>query len=167
MSSVNALPLFMKKLRDYLLISVITLMTKGGFTMAEEIFLNEGELLVTNARMNVAGQTYAVSNITSFKTVEYEPNTDGPDRFGGIGFLLGGLVWWGAASNSVEGGALLGGLIATPFFLISWLWRRAQKSTYSVILNTAAGEVQAVTSKDKDTVLKVASALGNAIVARA
>lgn len=134
--------------------------------MAEQTFLNEENLLVTSARLTVAGQTYAVSNITSFKTVEYEPSTQGPDTVGGTGVVLGGLVWWIVASNGVESGALLGVLISAPFLLISWLWRRAQKSTYSVILSTAAGEVQAVTSKDKNSVLKVATALSDAIIAR-
>jgi hypothetical protein len=135
--------------------------------MTEQTFLKEGNVLITNARLNVAGQTFVVGNITSFKTVELGPITKAPDRVAGFGLILGISTWALAALNSYDYSALFGCLAFAPFFTIFLMWRRNQKSTYSVVLKTAAGEEQAVTSKDKAFILKITNALDNAVIARA
>ncbi len=75
--------------------------------MAETTFLNEGGILVTNARFAANGQTHAISGVTSVRSTETRsnPSKTGPIIVIVIGVLLLGLyglgvipiglgIWW-------------------------------------------------------------------------
>lgn len=121
--------------------------------MREQTFLNEGSVTVTNARFIVYGQTYAMSGVTSVKSLEFPPSRKGP-----IILIVIGII-----SMLAGKGAILVGIL----FLAAGIgWWLLQKSKYSVALSSASGEVQALTSKDGDFVFRVVNALNEAIVAR-
>ncbi|MDA7865694.1 DUF6232 family protein [Akkermansiaceae bacterium] len=121
--------------------------------MEELVFFDSGDVLVTNPRFIVFGQTYAMSNVTSVGTRILKPDRTWPIIFLIIGLLL--LIWGGRAFWL---GPVFGAIG------VSRLIRN--KTNYSVVLNTSAGENQALTSKSKEFIEEVVSALNNSIVSR-
>lgn len=121
--------------------------------MDEKIFFNKGNVSVSNSRFIVSGQTYAMSNVTSVKSGVKEPEGVGAV----IIILLGLLGLLGSGWVFVVGLVLIGlGVMA----------RYGAKAKHLVILNTSAGENQALVSEDKSYIEDVISALNKAIVSR-
>jgi hypothetical protein len=120
--------------------------------MAEQNFLNEGGIIVTNARFVVSGQTYAMSGVTSLKSLRREPSRKGPLVFWGLGILL--LF----APNGIVGGLIC--------IAIGAAWWAIVKPEFVVVLNSASGEAEALTSKDSTFISRVVTALNEAIVHR-
>jgi hypothetical protein len=117
----------------------------------EQTFLQENGVTVTHARFIVASQTYAMSGITSVAAGERKPSRVWPVTLiviGVIAFMFGSP---GAAVICVAAGGV---------------WWYLQKTEYAVLLRTASGEAEALTSKDKGYVTRIVAALNNAIVAR-
>ncbi|QKM52186.1 DUF6232 family protein [Burkholderia glumae] len=119
--------------------------------MGETVFLQHGNVTVTNTRFIVPGQTYAMSNVTSIKHVEKAPS-----RALGVFVAIVGLlllfakVWvFGLAA------------IAIGVF-VAW----NAKGQYDVVLHTASGEVRAFQSPDRGLVQQIVSALNQAVVFR-
>lgn len=121
--------------------------------MEETIFLNKGNVSVSNSRFIVTGQTYAMSNVTSVKSGLKEP-----ERGGAVALVLIGLL-------CLLGGGwvFVVGLVLIGSGVMAWQGAKAQ---YSVILNTSAGENQALVSEDKSYIEDVIAALNEAIVSR-
>lgn len=121
--------------------------------MEETNFFNQDNVSVSNSRFIVNGQTYAMSNVTSVKSGVTPPNR-------GVAVLLiliGLICFLGSGTAYIIGiGLIFAGVIA---------WSSA-KAEYSVILNTSAGENQALTSEDNLYIEKVIHALNTAIVSR-
>ena len=122
--------------------------------MAEEItILKEGNILVTTSRFVVGSQTYAMSGITAVKNTRKDPNHDFTVLLilAGIGIMFFGGQWilWGLV------------LIGIGAF-IAWI----KKPEYGLVLSTASGESQAVTSDDENYIDKIVSSLNDAIVQR-
>jgi len=117
----------------------------------EQTFLQENGVTVTHARFIVSGQTYAMSGITSVKAGERKPSRGWP-----VSLIVIGVI------------AFLSGMIgaAVIFLAAGGLWWYLQKTEYAVLLRTASGEAEALTSKDKGYVTRVVAALNDAIVAR-
>lgn len=127
--------------------------------MAEEkIFLEEKDVKVTSARFIIPLQTYALSGITSVKNLTEFPSKKGPI----ILIALGVLMFLTAASKGETGGILVGLLLAGGG--IAWLV--LNKPTFYVVLSSASGEARSLSSKDSDFILRVISALNEAIVHR-
>jgi hypothetical protein len=80
---------------------------------------------------------------------------ESPKRLGGILILVIGLA---IALNSQAVGLLIAGAAAIYLY--------QQKTTYHVMLATAAGETSALKTYQKDYLTKVVSALNEAIVHR-
>jgi len=120
--------------------------------MEEKTFLDAGNVSVSNSRLIVDGQTYAMGDVTSVKTGVEEANKR-------IGVLLGltSLLVLFIAKSFLWGGVLL--VIAT-FALIG------ARNKYSVVLSTSAGENQALRSENKTEIETVVSALNEAIMSR-
>ncbi|MFB2653875.1 DUF6232 family protein [Shewanella seohaensis] len=121
--------------------------------MEEKTFFNKGNVMVTNSRFVVSGQTYAMSNVTSVKSGEI-PGSQALSLIiavMSVPFFIsgGGSIFIGIA------------LLAAAFFAATKV-----KSTYTVILNTSAGENKALSSKDKGYVSSIIRALNDAIVSR-
>lgn len=123
--------------------------------MAEQTFLEEGEVTVTNSRFVVPGQTYAMSGVTSVKSTVYNPSRIGPIILIVLG-ILGMII--GAKSGALPGGIIL--------LVIGIAWWVLKKPKYSIMLSSASGEVEALTSKNKGFILRVVDAVNEAIIAR-
>jgi hypothetical protein len=121
--------------------------------MDEKIFLNRGNVSVSNSRFIVSGQTYAMSNVTSVKSGVYEP-----EKSVAVALILIGLL-------SLLGGGwvFFVGLVLIGLGVMDWYFAKAK---YSVILNTSAGENQALVSVDKSYIEDVIAALNEAIISR-
>jgi hypothetical protein len=117
-------------------------MTAGG---GERTFLAAQGVMVTSARFVVAGQTYAVANITS---VKYLP----PQRGGGILLALLGVPALVVLPLGI-GMILVGALVAAL-------------AQATVVLVTAGAEAQALKSRDTRFVQSVVQALNEAIISR-
>ncbi|HTA27426.1 MAG TPA: DUF6232 family protein [Bacteroidia bacterium] len=112
---------------------------------------------ITNTRFIVENTTYSVNGITSVRTSIISPNKTGPIFaivFGAILALLG----YNSSSNITTIGIILA--------IIGIVWLLSLKTWYDLRISTAAGETDAVTSKDEDYIRKIATALNQAIIYR-
>ena len=121
--------------------------------MDEQIFLSRGDVSVSNSRFIVSGKTYAMSNVTSVKSGVKEP-----ERGGSVILVLVGLL-----CLLGSGWVFVVGLVLIGLGIMAWYGAKAH---YLVILNTSAGENQALVSEDKSYIEDVISALNEAIVSR-
>lgn len=121
--------------------------------MDEKIFFNQVNVSVSNSRFIVNGQTYAMSNVTSVKSGVTEPQRGGSILL----IIIGLLCLFGS-------GWVFGlGCILIVLGIAAWL---GEKTKYSVILNTSAGENQALVSEEKTYIESVIAALNDVIVSR-
>ncbi len=121
----------------------------------ETTFFQSGEITVTNARLMVGAQTFAMRGITSVQGVETQASYTGAALLilVGVALAIGGFA-------SAIGLAVVGVLLAAGGI---WLCFR-QKPTYAVVLRTAGGEVTAYQSKDRDYISQVIQALNDSII---
>jgi len=122
--------------------------------MEEISFFDSRNVSVSSARFIVSGQTYAMSGVTSVKTGRKDPSRMGPI----ILVLIGVCAMLAGTMEPVLVGLVLVGL--------GVYWFTQQKPELSVVLNSASGEAQALTSTDADFINGVITALNNAIVHR-
>tara|TARA_B110000503_G_C6852243_1_gene291307 strand:+ start:92 stop:457 length:366 start_codon:yes stop_codon:yes gene_type:complete len=120
--------------------------------MEEKIFLEAGNVSVSNSRFIVNGQTYAMSNVTSVKNGLEKANKGA----GIIITLVGLFVLFGVPS-------ILWGIIITIVGVLAFI---GAKNKYSVILSTSSGENKALTSEDETHINSIVSALNESIVSR-
>lgn len=120
--------------------------------MEERIFFDQGEVRVTSARFIVKGQTYAMNGVTSVKQIVRYPSRSGPAVLGLIGLML-----------AITGIAPVFGLI---LIAIAIFWGIKQKADWIVVLSSASGETQALTSQDRHYIDGVINALNESIVHR-
>lgn len=120
-----------------------------GMGMQEQVFLKEAGWLVTSARIEIDGQTFAVRNVGSVKV-----DTAGRPW---AAFVLGVL---GAAA-----------MTANPFFGVPMLllagylfWQNV--SERSLVLVTGGGEQVALKSRNGAVVERLRAAVADAIAAR-
>lgn len=121
--------------------------------MAEQTFLEENGVQVTNARFVTPGQTYAMSGVTAVKSIQKNPSRVGPI----VLIVIGVLMLFGGQD------VLMGALVFLAAGIIWWI---SKKPEYIVLLSSASGETQALNSKDKAFIDKVVKALNEAIIAR-
>jgi hypothetical protein len=122
----------------------------GTGAESERVFLQEGNVSVSDKRFVVGAQTYPLSGITSIKSHQQVPSRVIPIVIGLFGLLV--------LASSVAGGAIA--------ILVAFLIWFLQKPAYSVVLSTAAGEQQALMAPDRAYIERVVQALNNAVVAR-
>jgi hypothetical protein len=115
---------------------------------AEETFFSENNVMVTQARFVVPGQTFAMSGVTSVGAI-----ATNPAKAQGKKVMLYGLVL----------GIFLIPLVLVPIGILMMV---IAKPVYSVVLRSASGETSAYTSGDPDFIDRVVAALTDAIVAR-
>src|SRR6266481_842 len=121
----------------------------------ERTLLQDGNILVTNARFVVGGHTYAMNGVTSIAAFSDMPSRKGPVILMGLGTLISLLN-----RNFIT---LLMGccLVALGIF-----WWKTIKPNFFIRLRTASGEIKALTSKDSDFIGRVIRALNDAIILR-
>ncbi|HYM61836.1 MAG TPA: DUF6232 family protein [Thermoanaerobaculia bacterium] len=131
----------------------------------ERIFFNEGNVYVSNTKIMLNGTTYAAANITSV-TKRLTP----PDQ--GVAVILiviGALAIVGAMAmfNSEHAEQSIGIMIVgAAFFLAGILAYRAAKPILHMILTSAAGEKERLSSRDTALVDKVTAAISDSITYR-
>jgi hypothetical protein len=133
--------------------------------MAEEaVFLNESDVYISNTRVVLAGTTYATANLTSVSK-RFTPASQGCAM---LLIALGALMTLGSfgamAKDPGSGFVML--VICAGILAAGIAWLRSLKPTYHVVLASASGEVQGLSSKDAALVDRVISAITRAITHR-
>ncbi len=127
--------------------------TKGKDRIAatgnERIYYNADAIKVTNSRFMVPGKTYSIRNVTSVEFLRKRPSLKGPI----ITIILGMVIF--VASTVYQVGLLVSAA--------GVLWLLLRKTVYIVVLASASAETEALTSTDKDLVMRVVAALNDAI----
>lgn len=116
-------------------------------TQEEKVYLDEDGIMVTGARFVVPGQTYAMSGITSV-LVGSKSTVVASALIGLFGLYMGTV-------NLVYGVLFVGAAVLWYF-----------QSKYVVMLTTASGASEALSSRDKDKILRIVDALNNSIIGR-
>lgn len=125
--------------------------------MQETTFFREAGVTITNARFIVPAQTYAMSGITSVKMFRETPNLVFPILM----LVVGALLCLGSIGSSA-GAATFGAVVAAVGIALI----ATAKSKYHVLLKTASGEAQALTSPDVAFIRRVVEGLNASIVHR-
>lgn len=128
----------------------------------EEIFYSDKSVAVTSSRVMIWGTTYALRNIASV-SMRFSP----PKIFGAVLLFLGGVFMLLAAFLSVHGSmpAPVGAYIIAPAMIVgAILWMFNSKTRYHVHFSTAAGEIHALTSRDKAYIERVVLSVNQAIL---
>jgi hypothetical protein len=131
----------------------------------ERSFLNDGGVYVSNTRVVIHGTTYATANITSVRKHVTPPNQGCAVLlliFGALGAISGLAVALGANGDERWTTFVVGAVM----LIIGIVWLRSLHPTYNVMLATAAGERQGLTSQDEGIVDRVTAAIADAIVHR-
>ena len=118
----------------------------------EQIFFDDENITVTNARLVCGEEIYVLSNITSVKT-----QTEKPTRLGWIILLLVGLIML------VDHDIFVIGLLMA---IVAAICLYRQKPTYHLILTTSAGEARALLTKQLHYINEITAAINQAIVHR-
>jgi hypothetical protein len=111
--------------------------------MAEQTFLERGDIKVTSARVIFGGQTFALAGVTSVRGVEVKPDRKGPIIMMPLGLLCFGITT-----------------------IIGIIWWFMQKPEFVVMFASASGEAKAYTSRDGKLVAEIVAAINDAIVHR-
>lgn len=131
-------------------------------TQEQRIYF-DNVVAVTTTRVIIGGTTYALRNITSVKMTFTPPRVFGAILLLFVGiiiFFIGEFLSYGGSSPTAIIAYVAAGIIVCgTIFGMS----RA-KSTYHVCLASAAGEIHALTSKNRAYIEKVVVSINDAIV---
>jgi hypothetical protein len=133
--------------------------------MAEHVFLNEDNIYVSNTRVILSGTTYATANLTSVAK-RFTPASKGCAMLLtvlAVFMVLGSL---GPMFSKDFGTGFVMFLVSAGLVAAGVAWLRSLKPTYHIILASASGEQQGLSSKDHDLVDRVISAISAAITQR-
>ena len=131
----------------------------------EHVFLSDNDIYVSNTKVMLHGTTYATANITSV-TKRFTPASKGCAVLLiviGAFMTLGSL---GAIGSKEPGMGIVMFLICAGIVIAGIAWFRSLKPTYHVVLASASGEREGMSSKDNDLVDRVIDAITNAITHR-
>jgi len=127
--------------------------------MAEEtIFLQDGDITITNARAVLGSKTYAMANITSVSTGVIPAKR-------GVGIfiaILGGVIMISGFAGHSSGWGIFGILILAAGIGAAY----SQKDSFVVKIGSSSGESDALSSTNKEKVQKIVSAINEAIIKR-
>lgn len=130
--------------------------------MAEENIYVDNYVSVKTARIIISGTTYALRNITSVRMTV----TPADQRAATVLIIIGVIGLLGSVAafgNDVGCGVvvLLGGGAMVAGGIIAAL---KAKPSYDVTIASSAGEIRALTSKNKDYISKIVAAINEAFV---
>ncbi|MBT0723782.1 hypothetical protein HH682_04860 [Rosenbergiella sp. S61] len=119
---------------------------------------SDNQVLVTKSRFVSLGTTYAMSGITSTRLLKKKPSYGAPLFI--LFFAVVGLFHFYSPFDGLKflGSVLVG--IGCVFYLIKL------RPDYTIVIKTASGEVEALTSKDKVFVESVLGSVNQAIIQR-
>jgi hypothetical protein len=118
----------------------------------EQVFYQDPNVTVTQARFVSRSKTYAMSNISSVSLGIIKRSKKLEIFMIAIGFIL--LV--------TESTRIVGAIMAAIGVLLLFVL----KDTYSVRINSNSGEADGFISKDKDCIEKIVDAVNEAIIHR-
>ena len=126
--------------------------------MSERTLLQEGEVVVSETQLRVAGECYALGGIRSVQTLREPPAANGPVLMA----VAGGICLLSAFGEAGLGGAAIGvGLLAT-----AGIWWTRKQPSFQVHLEAEDGDFVPFESHDPEFASRVASALSEAIASR-
>jgi len=140
-------------------------LVQRGTPPPEQCLFDESGIFISPSRFVTPSQTYAMSGVTSVRTVIARQSRVGPflTALLGLFFVIEGIIHLQQGSTpAVLGATLVGAILAAIGVLI--FVRRVP--SYSVMLHSASGEVEATSRKDKDLIQRVMAAVNQAIVLR-
>lgn len=117
----------------------------------EETLFQSGNVVVTNKRFMVGGKTIALAGVVSVSMMYTDPSRTAPIILLIIGLICLAFAW----------------LLGVVLIILGALWLYSQKRVYHVVLESAAGSQEALSSKDEQYISDVVQALNDAIVSRA
>lgn len=117
----------------------------------EETLFQSGDVVVTNKRFMIGGKTIALAGVVSVSMMYTKPS-----RLGPIVLLILGVI-------CLSFSAVLGIILIA----LGGAWLYFQKTVYHVVLESAAGSQEALSSKDEQFIGDVVQAINDAIVSRA
>jgi len=129
----------------------------------ENIFFENGNIKVTNARFVVGDQTYAMASVNSVKVSSTDITSS---RTFPTLVILAGLVWLPIAFLQPSDISRL--LWPALVLVAGCLWAFSIKKTieYKIILTTSSGEAAALKSTDGKYIYSVEKALHDSIIFR-
>lgn len=132
----------------------------------ETLFYSDDNVQVTNARLIVGGQTYAMRNVTSVRGVEVTPSHVAVYAL----TLAAGVSALIAAAFLQENWKLPVGwlfiVVAIFFSVFAYFVKNSLRSTFQIWINTAGAEQRAMQSRDANTVSAILDAINRSIVSR-
>jgi hypothetical protein len=125
----------------------------------DDIHFTNNEITVTNTRLVVGAQTFAMANIRSVTVERHDPPTLLP------GFLIiGGICLALIGLGTAATGAITFGIVVA---FVGMAVLKIGKSTFWLVLTTPDGEVCACTSRNQTDVQRVVVAINRALIERA
>jgi hypothetical protein len=131
----------------------------------ERTFLQQGSVYVSNTRVVINGTTYATANVTSVRTLTEPANNGCAATILAIGFLgtLGSIPMMVVSRDSDSGFLFAMSLILAA---LGYIWYRSIRPVYRVMLASAGGERQGLSSSDPALVTRTTAAIAEAIIYR-
>ena len=119
--------------------------------MADQVFLDEGGVTVTEDQLLVPGQSFKIRDIDGVGVRGRRPSRLGPILVGMIGLAI-----WLSTSQlyTYLGLAIVAG---------AWIWIRRLKTTFRIVLDIGDSETTALESIDQLLVERVVKALNDAM----
>jgi len=118
-----------------------------------------GNISVDEHFARFGSKSYAINKLTSVDVLERKPGNGGWLTCAVIAALMG-FAAFGALLDPAPNAGGTGYLgIAVVFAGLAWWIRRGNRPTYQLMLATAGGEVQAMTTQDLDIITRLRAAL--------
>lgn len=118
----------------------------------EKVFYQDANVLVTNTRLVINGKTYAIRNISSVAI-----------QMAAQKFIIESILFFiGFAEVIFRSTRIIGILFIVGSIVIAVM----RKSIYCVRINSNAGEIDELISKDKEYIQKIVNAIQESIVYR-
>jgi hypothetical protein len=135
-------------------------------TRQEETVFSDGNILITTTRVIIQGTTYALRNITSVKATIQPAKKVGPILLLIVSIFL---FFWCRIPATDESGSTAIFRVVSFFGSIVMFVRSVRslttlKPSYHLAIASSSGEVNALTSNDREYVKKVVSYINEAIV---
>jgi hypothetical protein len=128
----------------------------------EREYYRADDVLVTNARAEMGGRTFAMANVTAVSM-----GTGRNPRQGCASALLaiGGVIAFTGllAIGKGGGGWLVVGLV---MFVAACMWWNTLKPVYTVDISSASGESRALQSYDREKIEPIVAAIKQAMIDR-
>ena len=130
--------------------------------MAEEIISQDHRATVTTARVIMHGTTYPLRNISSVRMATVSPNIAAPVLL----IVFGALAVVGCAADYLDTHKLAWVvlLVGAWMTLLGILWVRSLRPWFHVVIASTGGEVNALSSQDRQYIARIVEAINVAIV---